>query len=52
MAKAVAFSVTAMPKNGAQGSFRHTVMTLRISDLQDCILSVFYISDSYAPVQR
>ncbi|MGN7251768.1 MULTISPECIES: hypothetical protein [unclassified Arthrobacter] len=48
MAKAVSFSVTAMPKSGAQGSFRDTVMSLRISDLQDCILSVFHISDSYA----
>ncbi|MBT2550705.1 hypothetical protein [Arthrobacter sp. ISL-65] len=48
MAKAVTFSVTAMPKNGAQGSFRNNVLSLRTSDLQDCILSVFHVSDSYA----
>jgi len=48
MAKAVTFSMTAMPKNGAQGSFRNTVLSLEIADLKDCILSVFRISDSYA----
>jgi hypothetical protein len=48
MAKAVTFSMTAMPKNGAQGSFRDTVLSLRTDDLQDCILSVFHVSDSYA----
>lgn len=48
MARAVAFSMTAMPKNGAQGSFRNTVLSLRTDDLQDCILSVFHIGDSYA----
>jgi hypothetical protein len=48
MAKAVTFSVTALPRNGAQGSFRNTVLSLRTDDLQDCILSVFHVSDSYA----
>ncbi|WP_395400794.1 hypothetical protein ACHMXB_18570 [Arthrobacter sp. UC242_113] len=48
MATAVTFSVTAIPKNGAQGSFRNSVLSLRTDDLQDCILSVFHISDSYA----
>jgi hypothetical protein len=40
--------MTAMPKNGAQGSFRDTVLGLRTNDVQDCILSVFHVSDSYA----
>jgi hypothetical protein len=35
-------------QNGAQGSFRNAVMSLRTSDLQDCTLSAFHISDSYA----
>jgi hypothetical protein len=48
MAKAVTFSLTAVPKNGAQGSFRNTVLSLQTADLKDCILSVFHISDSYA----
>jgi len=48
MAKAVTFSMTAMPKNGAQGSFRDTVLSLRTDDVHDCILSVFHVSDSYA----
>ena len=48
MAKAVAFSMTAMPENDAKGSFRNTLLSLRTDDLQDCILSVFHISDSYA----
>jgi hypothetical protein len=48
MAKAVTFSMTAIPKNGARGSFRNTVLSLQTSDLQDCILSAFHISDSYA----
>ncbi|MET3934473.1 hypothetical protein [Arthrobacter sp. OAP107] len=48
MAKAVTFSMTAVPKNGAQDSFRNTVLSLELADLKDCILSVFHISDSYA----
>ncbi|MDQ0618541.1 hypothetical protein [Arthrobacter globiformis] len=48
MAKAVTFSVTALPRNGAQDSFRDTVLGLRTDDIQDCILSVFHVSDSYA----
>ena len=48
MANTVTFSVTTMPKNGAQGSFRDTVLNLRTDELQDCFLSVFHVSDSYA----
>jgi hypothetical protein len=48
MAKAVTFSVTAVPTVGAQGSFRNTVLSLRTAELKDCILSVFHVSDSYA----
>lgn len=48
MAKAVTFSMTAVPKNGAQGSFRNTVLSLETANLKDCFLSVFHISDSYA----
>jgi hypothetical protein len=48
MPKAVTFSMTALPGNGAQGSFRNNVLSLRTDDLQDCILSVFHVSDSYA----
>ncbi|MDP9695812.1 UNVERIFIED_ORG: hypothetical protein J2X79_003389 [Arthrobacter globiformis] len=48
MATAVTFSVTAIPRNDAQGSFRNSVLSLRTDNLQDCILSVFHISDSYA----
>ncbi|MFP3463566.1 hypothetical protein R5O87_22235 [Arthrobacter globiformis] len=40
--------MTAMPTNGAQGSFRDDVLGLRTDEVQDCILSVFHISDSYA----
>ncbi|MBN3496793.1 hypothetical protein [Arthrobacter pascens] len=48
MAKTVTFSVTTMPRKGAQGSFRDTVLNLRTDQLEDCFLSVFHISDSYA----
>jgi hypothetical protein len=48
MANTVTFSVTTMPKSGAQGSFRDTVQNLRTDQLEDCFLSVFHISDSYA----
>lgn len=48
MAKAVTFSMTAMPTTGAQGSFRDDILSLRTDDVQDCILSVFHVSDSYA----
>jgi hypothetical protein len=48
MAKVVTFSVTAVPKNGANGSFRNTLLSLQTADLKDCILSVFHIGDSYA----
>ena len=48
MAKAVKFSVTAMRKNGAKGSFRDTILNLQSSELEDCILSVFHLDDSYA----
>jgi hypothetical protein len=37
-----------MPKTGSQGSFRDTVLNLRTDQLEDCFLSVFHISDSYA----
>ncbi|WP_146617423.1 hypothetical protein [Arthrobacter globiformis] len=37
-----------MPKSGAQGSFRNSVLSLRTDDLQDCILYAFHTSDSYA----
>ncbi|MFC9351926.1 hypothetical protein [Arthrobacter sp. NPDC057013] len=40
--------MTAMPKTGAQGCFRDTVLSLRTDDVQDCILSMFHVSDSYA----
>lgn len=48
MTTAVAFSVTAVRKNGAQGSLHETVSNLQKSDLEDCILSVFHLADSYA----
>ena len=48
MAKAVTFSVTAVPKDGANTSFRNILLSLQSADLKDCILSVFHISDSYA----
>jgi hypothetical protein len=48
MANTVTFSVTTMPKSGSQGSFRDTVQNLRTDQLEDCFLSVFHISDSYA----
>jgi hypothetical protein len=48
MAKVVTFSVTVVPKHGPDGGFRDTVLSLRTGDLEDCILSVFHISDSYA----
>ena len=48
MANTVTFSVTTMPKSGSQGSFRDTVRNLRTDQLEDCFLSVFHISDSYA----
>ena len=48
MAPAVTFSMTALPKNGTQGSFREAVLSLRTDDLEDCILSAFHISDGYA----
>jgi hypothetical protein len=48
MAKAVTFSMTAVPKHGAQGTFRDAVLSLGTEDLHDCILSVFHVSDSYA----
>jgi hypothetical protein len=48
MAKAVTFSVTAVPKSGAEGSFRNEVLNLPTSDLKDCILSMFHLTDSYA----
>ena len=48
MARAVTFSVTAVRKNGAQADFRDTVLNLPTTALQDCILSVFHLGDSYA----
>jgi hypothetical protein len=48
MANTVTFSVTTVPKDGAQGSFRDTVLNLRTDELEDCFLSVFHVSDSYA----
>lgn len=48
MANAVTFSVTAMPKSGANDSFRDNLLGLHTADLKDCILSVFHIGDSYA----
>lgn len=48
MSKVVKFSVTVVPKSDAQGGFRDTVLSLRTGDLEDCILSLFHISDSYA----
>jgi hypothetical protein len=48
MAKAVTFSVTATPKNGAQESFRDSVLSLQAGDMRDCILSVFHLGDAYA----
>jgi hypothetical protein len=48
MADTVTFSVTTMPKNGAQGSFRDTVLNLRTDGIEDCFLSIFHVSDSYA----
>ena len=41
-------SFTTVPKNGALGSFRDTVLNLRTDELEDCFLSVFHVSDSYA----
>jgi hypothetical protein len=48
MANAVTFSVTVVPASGAHGSFRKTVLSLKLFELRDCILSVFHIGDSYA----
>lgn len=48
MANTVRFSVAAAPKNGAQGNFRDTVLNLRTDELEDCFLSVFHVSDTYA----
>lgn len=48
MANTVTFSVTTVPKSGSQGSFRDTVQNLRTDQLEDCFLSVFHISDTYA----
>jgi hypothetical protein len=48
MAKAVTFSVTAVRKNGALANFRDSVLNLPTSELEDCILSVFHLGDSYA----
>ena len=48
MASTVTFSVTTRPKIGTQGSFRDTVLNLRTDGLEDCFLSVFHVSDSYA----
>lgn len=45
MANAVTFSVTAVGKNGAQGSLRQTVSNLQKSDLEDLHPACF---DSYA----
>ena len=48
MGNTVTFSFTTVPKNGAQGSFRATVLNLRTDELEDSFLSVFQVSDSYA----
>ncbi|MFJ5696866.1 hypothetical protein [Arthrobacter sp. NPDC093139] len=48
MANTVTFSVTTMPRKGAQGNFRDTVLNLQTDALEDCFLSVFHIGDSYA----
>lgn len=48
MPSTVTFSVTTMPRNGSEGSFRETVRTLRTDELEDCFLTVFHVSDSYA----
>lgn len=48
MAKVVTFSVTAVPQYGANGSLRNILLSLQSYDLEDCILSVFHIGDSYA----
>jgi hypothetical protein len=48
MAKAVTFSVTAVHKSGTQASFRDSMLNLQTSELEDCILSVFHLGDSYA----
>lgn len=41
--KAVTYSMTAVRKNGTQASFRHSMLNLQTSELEDCILSVFHL---------
>jgi hypothetical protein len=48
MPSTVTFSVTTMPRRGAEGSFREIVRGLRTDDLEDCFLTVFHVGDSYA----
>jgi len=37
-----------MPRHGAEATFRDSVLNLRTEELEDCFLSVFHVSDSYA----
>lgn len=48
MPRTVTFSVTTMPRNGSEETFRHAVLNLRTDELEDCFLSVFHVGDTYA----
>jgi hypothetical protein len=46
-APTINFSLTATPQE-SQGDFRREVMSLSADALDDCLISVFFVSDSYA----
>lgn len=48
MPSTVTFSVTTMPRRGSERAFREIVRNLRTDELEDCLLSVFHVGDSYA----
>jgi hypothetical protein len=48
MPSTVTFSVTTTPRNGSGARFQDHIRNLRTDVLEDCFLTVFHASDSYA----